>query len=208
MTWYQWISYGAFGWCLLNVAVHLIRLIRLGKPADFSTPLGEVHTGVAYSFTAGMSPKKKESAYLHLPTYAAGMIFHLGIFLSLLLYLVMLFYLPEPGSLLRIIPAVLLSVSTVCGLAILIKRFVSPLLRNLSNPDDYISNMLVTLCQLTLALYLAFPATGKLFWLISALLWLYFPLGKLKHAVYFFAARYHLGFFYGRRGVWPAPKNG
>ena len=30
--------------------------------------------------------------------------------------------------------------------------------------------------------------------------------GKLKHVVYFFAARYHLGFFYGWRNVWPPHK--
>jgi hypothetical protein len=29
------------------------------------------------------------------------------------------------------------------------------------------------------------------------------PLGKLRHVVYYFAARYHLGFFYGWRNVWP-----
>ena len=33
------------------------------------------------------------------------------------------------------------------------------------------------------------------------------PLGKLRHAVYYFAARYHLGFFYGWRNVWPNKEN-
>jgi hypothetical protein len=35
---------------------------------------------------------------------------------------------------------------------------------------------------------------------------LYIPAGKLRHTVYFFAARYHLGYFFGWRGVWPPGK--
>lgn len=206
MEWYQWLSYGAFILCLLICAAHFFRLVRLGKPTDYAAPAGSEKGGITYSFTAGMSPKKKESAYLHLPTYLAGMIFHLGTFLSILIYLVLIVYAPPAGSLLRLVPAALLSVGALCGAAILIKRVASPLLRNLSNPDDYISNVLVTLCQATLALALVRPSAGMLFWIITAVLWLWFPVGKLKHAVYFFAARYHLGLFFGRRGVWPSPK--
>ena len=43
--------------------------------------------------------------------------------------------------------------------------------------------------------------------LAAAALFFYLPLGKLKHLVYFFAARYQLGIFYGRRGVWPARRD-
>jgi hypothetical protein len=50
------------------------------------------------------------------------------------------------------------------------------------------------------------PGTAELYFIIAAVLWLYFPVGKLRHVVYFFAARYHLGFFFGRRGVWPGHK--
>jgi hypothetical protein len=46
-----------------------------------------------------------------------------------------------------------------------------------------------------------------LYFIAISLLFLYFPLGKLKHAIYFFAARYQLGFFYGWRGVWPPQNN-
>ncbi len=206
MEWYQWFSYGAFALCLMICLWHFLRLIRLGKPTDYASPAGSVPRGVSYAFTAGMSPKKKESAFLHLPTYVAGMVFHLGIFFSIFMYLLMIFYIPEPGSLIRVLAAAFLAVGALCGIGILIKRFAKPLLRNLSNPDDYISNILVSLCQATLALFLAVPSAAPAFWIVTAILWLYFPIGKLKHAVYFFAARYHLGFFYGRRGVWPAPK--
>ena len=81
----------------------------------------------------------------------------------------------------------------------------------MSNPDDYISNILVTLFQMMTILVLITPAlipsyrhtVLQFYYIITALLLLYGPAGKLRHTVYFFAARYHLGHFYGWRGVWP-----
>ncbi|MFO7722590.1 MAG: hypothetical protein R6V49_05125 [Bacteroidales bacterium] len=207
MHWYQWIALGTFGLCLGICSFHLIRLIRLGKPDDKASPSGSIPKGVAYSFTAGMSPKKKESAFLHLPTYLAGILYHLGIFGTIALFILLMFVRPVSANLIWQTIALLLSVSCVSGAAILIKRIGSAALRRLSNPDDYISNLLVTLFQGTAILYLLLPPAAPVFFLTAALLWLYFPLGKLKHAIYFFAARYHLGVFFGSRGVWPATKN-
>jgi nitrate reductase gamma subunit len=76
-------------------------------------------------------------------------------------------------------------------------------LRSLSSPDDYISNILVTLFQLLSGLVLLVPEAIPGYFIMASLLLLYFPIGKLKHAIYFFAARYQLGLFYGWRGVWP-----
>lgn len=189
--------------CLLACGYHVYRILSLGKPRDFSEPAGDINSAVAYSFTGGMSPKKKESAYLHLPTYTAGIIYHLGTFLSIgLFFLIMLNI--QPAESLGWILASLLVISGFCGLGIFIKRMIKKELKSLSNPDDYISNLLVTGFQWMTALFLIFQ-TPVYFIVVSALL-LYLPLGKLKHTIYFFAARYHLGFFYGRRGVWP-PKN-
>ena len=84
-------------------------------------------------------------------------------------------------------------------------------LRSLSNPDDFISNLLVTLFQIFTLLVISTPlllssyrpTVLKSYYLIFTLLMLYLPVGKLRHTVYFFAARYHLGYFFGKRGVWP-----
>jgi len=197
------MSLASFAICLTACLYHAIRIISLGKPNDFSEPSGNVGPGVAYSFTGAMSPKKKESAFLHLPTYTAGVIFHLGTFLSILLFFCILLDLQFSGGLSAIL-STLLVLSGFCGLGILTKRVVKKELHSLSNPDDYISNILVTGFQLATSVYMIYPSFVY-FILVSALM-LYLPTGKLKHTVYFFAARYHLGFFYGRRNVWP-PKN-
>jgi hypothetical protein len=50
------------------------------------------------------------------------------------------------------------------------------------------------------------PILQSFYYLTYSLLMLYIPIGKLRHTVYFFAARYHLGYFFGWRGVWPPAK--
>jgi hypothetical protein len=203
MHWCQWIALSALAVTAGSCFMHFMRLIRLGKPRDYSAPSGSESAGVAYSFTVGMSPAKKESAYLHLPTYTAGLAYHLGTFLSILLLVLSFFNLISKSLLFKIL-AILLVISSLCGIFILIKRISVRKLRNLSNPDDYLSNILVTAFQgVTSAFMLIGESATCLYYLTAAALFFYLPVGKLKHLVYFFAARYQLGIFFGRRGVWP-----
>jgi uncharacterized membrane protein YhaH (DUF805 family) len=202
MYWYHYIALASSGIFLANFCYHLIRLIRSGKPYDYAPGAGKTGPAIRYSFTGAMSPLKKESAYLHLPSYIAGIIYHLGSFLSILLFILNWFINLSFGLFTGIL-AICLLVSVCCGIGILTKRIIDINLKNLSNPDDYLSNILVTSFQLLTALTLIMDTFTPVYYIMSSLLLLYFPLGKLKHAIYFFAARYHLGFFYGWRGVWP-----
>jgi hypothetical protein len=205
MTGYHYLALSALLLCLIGLAYHFIRLVKLGAPRDFSRPRGEPASAIAYSFLGAMSPGKKESAYLHLPTYAAGLLYHAGTFASIILFFPLFLNARLEGWLQGIMVGILM-LSAFSGVGILIKRFAVRKLRFLSNLDDYVSNVLVTLFQfLTLAM-LVREAIAPLYFLCVSLLLLYLPLGKLKHSLYFFAARYHLGLFYGRRGIWPLRK--
>jgi nitrate reductase gamma subunit len=203
--------------------LHFIRLIRLGAPKDLSEVSGNITAGVIYSNTGAMLPKQKESAYRHLPTYTAGICFHIGTFVALLCFIMRYFDAPfkflsrqytlfSISVLLIILGTVWLG--TCCGFGLIIKRLLSKKLRPISNADDYISLILTALFQFSTALLFtafAFPDfSGNriiIFYIISStLLFFYLPFGKLKHVVYYFSARYHLGFFYGRRGTWPPTK--
>lgn len=205
MAWYQYLTLISLLFCCIGCLMHLFRLIRLGSPANYANPGVRTGSAIAYSFTGAMNPAKKESAFLHLPTYTAGILYHLGSFVSVLILILNLLIPITAGSGFWLL-SIFLFVSGICGLAILIKRIVKPSLRSLSNPDDYLSNLLVTLFQLTTALSLIIPTARPVYFIVSAILFFWFPVGKLRHAVYFFAARYHLGLFFGRRGVWP-PKS-
>jgi len=227
MNYFIYASYIALSFCLVMCLIYFFRLIKLGAPKDLSESSGNVAAGVIYSNTTAMSPAQKESAYKHLPTYAAGILFHLGSFLALLCFVLLIFdavwgFFFQHILLSSLVAAALL-ISSFCGIGLIIKRFVSKNLRPISNVDDYISVILVTLFHLISALLFItfvfhdafhqyFSSTThshiiSAYFLVATLLFLYLPFGKLKHTVYFFAARYHLGFFYGKRGTWPPKKS-
>ena len=166
--------------------------------------------GVIYANTRAMMPTEKESAYLHLPSYAVGILFHIGIFCCLLFFVLSFFPFFNrwigDGSIWHYLLAIPSAIGAVCGILLFLRRMVSKDLKVLSMPDDFISTCLVAFFQLMTTLYLLLPAAGAvntIYYISSILLLLYMPLGKLRHVVYFFAARYHLGFFYGWRNVWP-----
>ena len=206
MNWYHWMALAALLFAAGSCTMHFLRLIRLGKPTDHARAAGSEARGIAYSFTGAMSPSKKESAYLHLPTYTAGLVYHAGTFTAIILLAFALAG-PVPGGFPGGVIAGFLAVSTAAGIFILIKRAVVRKLRILSNPDDYLSNVLVTLFQLaTIALLTWGRPVEVAYFLAAAALFFYLPVGKLKHLVYFFAARYQLGLFFGRRGVWPGKR--
>lgn len=206
MLWYHWLALGTLGFCLINCLFHLLKLIKLGKPNDYSEKRGDINSAIAYSFTGAMSPTTKESAYLHLPTYTAGLLYHLGTFLSIFVFIVLLIGKGPEGWFAYAIAAILL-ISGISGSAILIKRMMKKQLRELSNPDDYISNFLVTQFQFLSIATILNNTFLPVYFVTISLLFLYLPLGKLKHTIYFFAARYHLGVFYGWRGVWPPQRS-
>ncbi len=205
MHWYEWFALAALAFCLINFSRHFFRLMKLGKPRDYSARAGSTTGGIVYSFTAGMNPRNKESAFLHLPTYTAGLIFHVAAFLAIVLFFLLLSGL-EFNRPIRIIFYLTAFSGAVSGFGILAKRLTDRKLRLLSNPDDYISNILVTLFQLFTGLVLLNKWFYAAYMIVAGLLFLYMPAGKLKHAMYFFAARYHLGLFYGWRNVWPMKK--
>lgn len=202
----KFISLAALAICLGMLLYHFIRIVRLGKPKDLSEPSGSVAKGVVYANTTAMMPQNKESAYMHLPTYTMGIIFHIGIFTSILLYFISFTPLLDMWPLFWKIIGCCLAISGTCGIALFIKRCINKNLKVMSNLDDYLSNMLTTLFQIMTALLLWFhdsTLVSTLYYIEVSLLLLYIPQGKLKHMLYYFAARYHLGFFYGWRNVWP-----
>ena len=202
MHWYHWPAWISLSICLASLLFHTIRLVKLGKPKDFSRPTGNPSSAIPYSFSGAMSPSKKESAFLYLPTYTAGIFYHLGTFLSIFLFFLMLFNTLVNEWISWGIFGFLM-ISGLCGLGILIKRMAKQQMRSLSNPDDYISNFLVTLFQFATAGVVINSDITPFYFIVASVLLLYVPLSKLKHTIYFFAARYHLGYFFGWRNVWP-----
>jgi hypothetical protein len=206
----KFISLAALAICLGMLLYHFIRIVRLGKPKDLSEPSGSVAKGVVYANTTAMMPQNKESAYMHLPTYTMGIVFHIGTFLAILMYFIAFTPLLDMWPIFWKVIACGFAISGACGIALFIKRCINKNLHVMSNLDDYLANLFTTLLHIMTALLLWFHDSSLinfLYYLEVTLLLLYIPLGKLKHMLYYFAARYHLGFFYGWRNVWPKREN-
>jgi hypothetical protein len=149
----------ALGWCMFFCLIHFYRLVKLGKVKDLSQKSGNVKEAIIYSNTTAMLPTQKESAYKHLPTYTAGIIYHIGTFLSLLLFVsaapFLLWFFFESHWWIPACMACFLLVSFSCGLSLFLKRLFSEKLKPFSNSDDYFSNAIVTLFQLFTAILFA-----------------------------------------------------
>ncbi len=213
MTVLQIIAIVATILCAVIFAFYFVRIVKLGAPKDKSEKSGNVNQGVLYSGTVAMMPNHKESAYLHLPTYTMGIVFHIGIFIAFIIYILSFFtnftVWLQQYPWIHLILLMGFMISSGCGIALFLKRVVKKSLRQLSNIDDYLSNGLVTLFQVMTLLSLFSLNNSNIitcYYISTILLFFYMPVGKLKHVLYFFAARYHLGFFYGWRNVWPPTK--
>jgi len=202
MTPAQFFLAAAFIFCCISSLFLFLRTALSAEPTDYAEAKGKIIPAVFYSFTGGMSPFRKETANKHWPTYIAGIIFHIGIFLSfgwLVLYIIDISlpaYLTEFSK-------IFLTISIISGLGILLKRMLLSKMRYFSCPDDYFSNIIVTVFQIFSLTALINPDNIFKIYIAAGIIFIYLPFGKLRHAVFFILTRFHLGKFFGKRGVWP-----
>lgn len=189
-------------WALLALASLALRTNAWGLRALHAPPAGDAAAGVRYAFTKGMLPEAKESVRTHLPSYAAGLAFHAGVFAAFGLLAATLAGIEAVTAVVRLAGAVA-GAGALAGLGLLGKRIASPVLRGLSYPDDFVANLLTTAFA-ALASVAAFLPAARGAWLVAGVaLLLYVPVGKIRHCLLFFPARSHLGRFFGRRGTFP-----
>jgi hypothetical protein len=180
----------------------VFKTYHFNKKKTYSLPQGNSLKGIIYALGRGLAPWEKESAVKHLPTYLAGILYHIGVFAALyyLFSLVIPFHL---GSLIAVIIRISIFTGILCGIGLFAKRSLKPHIRRISCPDDFASNLFVD-GFLIIALIDAY--TGNLravLFTVAIILFLYIPLGKIRHCVFFFYSRILFGLFFGRRGVLP-----
>ena len=205
MSVFHWLLLAGFAVFAVVSADLLRKAVSAWRGYDPTAAKGKPGSGALYSLTGAMLPWKKESARLYPASYVLGVLYHAGSFLSFF-WLVVLFFGVGMPPLLVSASVVFISATALCGLALLVKRIANPDLRYFSSPDDYFSNVLVTGWQVLVATALLFDNLTPALLVWSCALFLYIPVGKLRHVVYFIPARVYLGIFYGRRGAWPVKK--
>lgn len=184
----------------------LIKVYSYGRSPLHSSPQGDWKKGVMYAFGQGMLPWEKESAKKHLLTYAAGFLYHFGIF-SAFAYLWLTVVQLSLSRPVLLVLQIFMASGLVCGVGILLKRVFIEYMRRISCWDDYIANSLVDLFLL-LAFLDSLTVNLRLVLYIEAIVMLlYIPLGKIRHCFFFFYSRLLFGHFFGRRGIFPRSQN-
>lgn len=175
-----------------------------GGRRDYSRQSGRPLTGMLYNFTVAMLPSHKETVRLHPLKFLAGVVMHIGGFTAIASTLGLLLVRDFSPGVSRAAAAVLIP-GLIASAYLLIRRSVTPLLKRLSTPDDYFAVAATTL-YIVLALMLHTGLAGRtVFLCYSIVLFTYFPLGKLRHALFFFVARADYGRRLGYRGLYPVP---
>lgn len=201
------LRYGVFAAAALSLGVLSFLVLRtraFGRRRLHSQPRGKRLRGVAYALGRGMTPREKESAAKHLPTYAAGVMYHGGIFAAIIQALLMAAAVSVAGPVLGVLRA-LMAAGFAFGVGLLFKRLIKPTLRFISCPDDYLANALVDVFILSGLLSSFRIVPQGVFFALAVLTFLYLPLGKIRHCFFFFYSRILFGSYFGRRGVLPHP---
>lgn len=193
--------------CAGTLAWQARRARSAGRPRIEAPARASARAGLRYAFGAGMSPLAKDSGREHLPLWAAGVTFHLGIFTALSVSVAAIAGWQWPPRLGRVATP-LLAVAVVAGIGLLVRRVRDPHLRAISSPDDYASNTLAGLLLASALVATVRGTTTPSLLLVTTALFLYAPLGKIRHCVFFFLARAGFGRLVGRRGILPHAAGG
>jgi hypothetical protein len=202
------LRYGViFAFCVSILALcHLtIKTVLFNKKPVYAKSRNRAIKGIVYALGKGMMPWEKESAGKHLPTYLSGIVYHTGIFAGLL-YLCMLIIPVHLDSIIVSILRIIMFAGLLCGLGLFLKRSLKKQLRRISCLDDFASNLIVDVF-LGLSLSTTYTIRWKfLLYAVAIVMFLYIPVGKIRHCFFFFYSRILFGLFYGRRGVLPQTK--
>ena len=204
LQWALWIFVFGVVWRLIG-ALFLLSRKDLSKPREFNSVAAGV--GAIISRSAPAHAFEKSIRFQHVTGYA----WHFALFVSVLFFAphilffesVLGFSWPHlPNTIILVTAAVAVAVL----IALLIRRATHPVQRFISNADDYISIFVVLIPLITGIL--AFAHVGGPYETLLAIhllsvevMLIWFPFGKLMHAIMTMPARYQAGTAFGRRGV-------
>jgi nitrate reductase gamma subunit len=205
----------AFRWAVIIFVIGIVwRLTALLlasrkrlEPAKGSATAGGMKTLLTRS--APPHELEKNIIFQHYSGYA----WHIGMFIVLLFGTPhMLFFANIVGFTWPTLPGPVITFVGVVTMGILIvllaRRLKNPVLRQISTADDYISWIITFAAFLTGFLAFAHVTLGFRYETMLALhilsicaLLIWFPFGKLMHALFIWPSRYKVGATFARRGV-------
>jgi nitrate reductase gamma subunit len=194
-----------------GIVWRLAGALLLPRLKDYSKPRdpGNFKNGLRTIITRS-APAHELEKNIRFQHYT-GYIWHIGLFIVILFYAPHIEFFKDivgfswpslPNNVITISAAITMAVLV----ALLVRRMIHPVLKMISNLDDYISWFVSFLPLLTGTL--AFAHIGARYETLLAihilsveLLMIWFPFGKLIHGLTIWPSRYQLGVTFGRRGV-------
>lgn len=177
---------------------------RKGRRDAFAEKAGSPWAGVVYAFTGAMRPDRKESAARHPVVFGAGVVLHAAVAANLV-GTALVAVTPPIAQLARPLWQGTALAGLASGALLVVRRAAIRDLRAISVPDDFVASAAVAALLAASAAHHSGLVGAAVLESVAALFLLYVPLGKLRHALFFFLARYDLGRRLGRRGVYPPP---
>jgi nitrate reductase gamma subunit len=205
----------ALQWSLIilifGIVWRLVGVMLIGGSRDLSKPRRQAALRDGFGAIATRSlPEHQFEKKIRFQHYS-GYAWHIALFISVLFFgphilffeSVLGFGWPNlPNGIILVTAAIALAIL----LALVIRRASHPVLRLISNADDYISIAVVIVPLVTGIL--AFAHLGARYETLLALhllsveaLFVWFPFGKLMHTALTFPSRFRAGTSFGRRGV-------
>jgi nitrate reductase gamma subunit len=204
MQWAAWILVAGTIW-------RIVGIVLLKEKVDHSEPRGPSGLGsalkVIYSRSFTAEPFKPATLYPKMLAY----VMHLGLFAVVLLFVPHILFFESflgfgwpglPNSAIYV-----LGVAAVAsGIALLVRRMTSPVLKLISNFDDYFSWLMTLLPLVTgliipLRLGIRYETLLAIHILSVAALLIWLPFGKLGHTFLVFITRGTTGMAFERRGA-------
>jgi len=196
----------------------LVRVIFLGWKPDKVPARGSKVGGAAKSYLKGILvwpfiPWVKNTFSRNPITYLAGGLFHLGLFVVLLLgtaHMLVWKSLLGFGWPTLPLPIVdwLAAGAIIAMIALFINRLVNPVLKLISGPAEWLNLLVVFLpmvtgYMLTHHLWLAYEVLFSLHMLCVDILLIWIPLSRISHFMFYFFSKAIHGADFGKRAVNP-----
>jgi nitrate reductase gamma subunit len=204
MQWAAWILVAGTIW-------RIVGIVLLKEKVDHSDPRGPSGLGsalkVIYSRSFTAEPFKPATLYPKMLAY----VMHLGLFAVVLLFVPHILFFESflgfgwpglPNGAIYVLGVA----AVVSGIALLVRRMTSPVLKLISNLDDYISWLMTMLPLATgllipLRLGVRYETLLAIHILSVAALLIWLPFGKLGHTFLVFITRGTTGMAFARRGA-------
>lgn len=201
-----------------GMAYRLVRILLLGWKPDRVKPAGSKLGGAVVSFLKGILiwpfiPWVKNTFSRNPVIYLAGGLFHLGLFVVLILgtaHMLVWKSLLGFGWPTLPLPIVdwLAAGAIVAMIALFINRLVNPVLKLITGPAEWLNLLLVFLPMvtgyvMTHHLFFRYEVLFSLHMLSVDVLLIWIPLSRISHFMFYFFAKAIHGADFGKRAVSP-----